>query len=81
MSGRRRGDAMTIFACECEHVCHEHGGPFKLSPNGNPGHKYGASKFAAGFIIPVKTSCGTFNVCKDCAEDCLFEYGGREALL
>lgn len=59
---------METKPCECEHACHfpdEH----KLSPNGNPGHRYGA-KFAPRYLVAVTTPWGTFLVCKDCDKDC-----------
>lgn len=52
--------------CECEHESHF---CYANTPNGNPAHKYGVY-YAQSFITPVKTPFGTFNVCKDCAEDC-----------
>jgi len=56
---------MELKSCECEHISHIERD--RLTPNGNPGHKYGQSFYA---IEPVKTICGTFHLCKDCREDC-----------
>jgi len=57
--------------CECEHIAHFQK-ERKLTPNGNPGHTYGA-EFLSG-IEPVKTEMGTFHVCKDCKDDCLKDW-------
>lgn len=57
---------MMTRLCECEHAAHFERD--KRTPNGNPGHKWGA-KFATR--VPVKTPYGTFHVCVDCASDCL----------
>jgi len=51
--------------CECEHIAHCEKN--ERTPNGNPGHDYGAS-FAQ--LEAVQTWYGAFFVCKDCAEDC-----------
>lgn len=62
MTGRDEGRM-----CECEHRSH-----FKdsgeLSPNGNPGHKYGVH-YQRG-MVAVKTGFGTIIVCEDCNTDC-----------
>jgi hypothetical protein len=53
--------------CECEHAAH-----FAecLTPNGNLGHQYG-KRFATTFLSALKTTGGTFTVCRDCAADCM----------
>jgi hypothetical protein len=51
--------------CQCEHIAHFD--RCKRTPNGNPGHNYEA-EFT--WTIEVKTDYGTFQVCKDCEEDC-----------
>jgi hypothetical protein len=56
-----------IRNCQCEHESHH--GSDKLTPNGNPGHRYGV-RFWPEYLINVKTIYGDFQVCKDCAEDC-----------
>lgn len=61
---------METKACECEHAAHFHDEGRQLTPNGNPGHKYGV-KYALSYIEPRKTVNGTFHVCRDCARDCL----------
>jgi len=53
--------------CECEHIAHA---SKQLTPYGNPGHTYGV-KFSTSYMEKIKTPSGTFNVCKDCARDCL----------
>lgn len=58
---------MTTYPCECEHASHFDKNC--LSPDGNPGHRYGA-KFVARYVTVVKTSCGPYRVCRDCADDC-----------
>jgi hypothetical protein len=55
------------MACECEHVAHLDGA--KRTPNGNPGHDYGA-RFAPGYLTEIQTTYGKFRVCRDCATDC-----------
>lgn len=57
--------------CECENIAH-FPEEKKLTPNGNPGHRYG-QEFLSG-IQPIKTEMGTFHVCKDCAVDCLKDW-------
>ena len=52
--------------CECEHVSHMD--KSKLTPCGNPAHKYGIDFIQ---FIRVYTDFGWFNVCKDCAVDCM----------
>jgi len=66
---------MITKSCECEHSSHFYrtGGERTLSPYGNPTHKYGV-KFNSTILRGVKTPFGTFNVCKDCATDCLDAY-------
>ena len=65
--------------CQCEHAAHflEHERvqrvPAPLTPNGNPGHRYGQD-FSDLFIVGVRTPYGTFSVCKDCARDCYQDY-------
>lgn len=59
---------MQLTPCECEHSCHFHD-TGKLSPNGNPGHRYG-QPFAESYIVRVRTDGQTERVCKDCANDC-----------
>lgn len=79
---------MNKHGCQCEHACHMHGdrasahfggleenAPRKLSPNGNPSHRYG-TEFFDGAMSRVRTEYGTFIVCNDCAEDC---HGGCQA--
>jgi hypothetical protein len=61
-------------ACQCEHAAH-FGAEYNsnnpvLTPNGNPGHKYGAESN----LTAVKTPFGIFHVCGDCAKDCYREY-------
>ena len=63
-----------LVMCECEHVSHFDRG--RLSPHGNPTHKYGV-KYYASFMRKVKTIFNTYNVCKDCLEDC---WDGRDDL-
>ena len=59
----------TYKPCQCEHCCHFHDKGRKLSPNGNPSHRYGI-RFHTLYLVTVKTDRGAFTVCKDCAEDC-----------
>lgn len=54
-------------ACQCEHEAHLD--KAKLTPNGNPGHRYWQS-FRLKQLVEVQTTYGTFRVCPDCAEDC-----------
>lgn len=54
--------------CECEHLAHLEKGI--ITPNGNPGHKYGAT-FSQLHMQVVETPYGSFYVCSDCAHDCL----------
>lgn len=61
-----------LVACECEHAGHTDRDSFK-TPNGNYGHKYGR-KFVSQFICSVQTPHGIYNVCKDCAADCMAHY-------
>jgi len=49
--------------CQCEHTAHFGGG--RRTPNGNPGHDYGA-RFAPDAIVRVPG----FTLCPDCAADC-----------
>jgi hypothetical protein len=60
--------ALVTRHCECEHVAHSRNREH-LTPNGNPGHKYGV-RYALSYLVKVKTTYGTFEVCKDCADDC-----------
>jgi hypothetical protein len=53
--------------CQCENAAHFHDAP-ALTPNGNPGHKYG-QRFTHG-LVAVVTEFGTFAVCADCRKDC-----------
>lgn len=59
--------------CECEHSAHTDRAEGVKTPNGNPGHEYGAN-FNKNYMKAVKVPFGTFNVCLDCADDCLAEY-------
>jgi hypothetical protein len=52
--------------CECEHESHF---GESYTPNGNPGHSYGA-RFSENFLRKVQTPYGQFTVCTDCANDC-----------
>jgi hypothetical protein len=56
-----------IHSCLCEHIAHSDRN--ERTPNGNPGHTYGA-RYHPTFLVNVKTPYGTFLVCKDCAKDC-----------
>lgn len=60
---------MITEPCQCEHAAHfpDEG---KRTPNGNPGHDY-SQRFASTFIHRVKTTGGTFDVCRDCFTDCI----------
>ena len=62
---------MKTVACQCEHISHFHdvNKGRRMTPNGNPAHKYGAS-FARRYTKGVNTDHGLFTVCMDCAEDC-----------
>ena len=57
--------------CQCEHVAHTSEGmkALETTPNGNAGHPYGETDENAQ-LVDIKTTWGTFTVCKDCAEDC-----------
>jgi hypothetical protein len=59
---------MNTQKCRCEHEAHFD--RTKRTPFGNPGHEYGVS-YAEPLIQTVKTTWGTFQVCPDCAKDCL----------
>lgn len=64
--------------CECSQEAHFHGTdgePNALTPNGNPGHLYGA-KYAAGYLYTFRTMYRLLVICKDCAQDCYREYNG-----
>ena len=59
---------MSTRQCQCEHAAHfrdEH----ELTPNGNPGHYYGAH-FREAYVTTVDTGFGPFVVCFDCVLDC-----------
>lgn len=58
--------------CQCEHGSHFLNGDYGATqtPNGNPGHAFGI-KYFERYLRIVKTTYGRFEVCKDCAEDCL----------
>ena len=69
---------MITRSCECEHLSHDPesfgtSGQRTMTPNGNPGHDYGA-KFSIGYLSAIKTDYGTFVVCVDCSNDCLHDY-------
>lgn len=66
--GSRRPHVVESAPCECEHACH-HADTGAVSPNGNPGHRYGA-KFVVGKLVTVRTDGQTERVCPDCAADC-----------
>lgn len=51
--------------CQCEHISHLDKN--EKTPNGNPGHKYGAKFYD---LRSVKTPYGIFHVCADCENDC-----------
>lgn len=57
--------------CECEHESHfDHDvKPRKLSPNGNPNHKYG-QMFFERYTKDVSSIFGVQTVCLNCANDC-----------
>lgn len=55
---------MTTRPCQCEHVAHFE--RQKRTPNGNPAHSYG-KKFAERVLVRMNLS---YEVCKDCSEDC-----------
>jgi hypothetical protein len=56
--------------CQCEHAAHfPDDWEVQVTPNGNPGHKYGVA-FLPAAIRTVQTTYGAFNVCRDCAADC-----------
>lgn len=59
--------------CQCEHRAHAAQPHNWMTPNGNPGHKYGVA-FDRQQVVEVKTPFGRFTVCKDCAADCLAEF-------
>lgn len=61
--------------CECEHAAHFGRG---LTPNTNPGHKYGQD-FVVQALTPVKTAHGTFNMCPDCLNDCATVLASKES--
>lgn len=68
---------LEIAACECEHACHfieeqpsNQATVRFLSPNGNPGHEY-AVEFSKAKLVTVATVYGHFDVCPDCAKDCM----------
>lgn len=58
---------MDTKRCECEHVAHVDRD--ERTPNGNPAHAYGV-RFAERALETIKTTFGTFAVCRDCARDC-----------
>lgn len=60
---------MQLKSCECEHLCHFKEENF-LSPNGNPGHEFGA-KFNSDLMAITATTYGHFTVCPDCTKDCM----------
>lgn len=62
---------MHTSKCDCEHIAHMEA--HERTPNGNPGHTYQA-KFADTFMTAVITPYGTFNVCKDCRNDCYHQF-------
>src|SRR5262245_35788197 len=53
--------------CECEHIAHFE--KERRTPNGNPGHKYGA-EFYQHATCSKKTTYGTMWFCVDCTVDC-----------
>jgi hypothetical protein len=46
------------------------------TPNGNPGHKYGAQFMS---LKEVKTAYGTFHICLDCWQDYHQQENHRES--
>lgn len=63
----------SAYPCECEHAAHVDRN--RRTPAGNPGHRYGAPFFN---LKRVRTVFGHFDVCEDCARDCLSEQIIRE---
>ena len=61
---------MAQVQCECEHIAHND--RHWLTPNGNPGHNYGA-RFAPEYTTHVQTTYGKLKVCLDCYFDCCAE--------
>lgn len=60
--------------CECENIAHDPesstgSGDRVMTPNGNPGHDYGR-EFCPSYLVNVKTTFGTLELCEDCAKDC-----------
>lgn len=62
---------LTTEPCQCEHRAHffETHGPRPHTPNGNPGHAYGA-RYVPSYMTDLLTVFGKFRVCKDCLDDC-----------
>lgn len=66
---------MKTSPCECENAAHfadcvTTSGKRLMTPNGNPGHDYGAD-FNADQLKPAFIEgFGTFTVCSDCFDDC-----------
>jgi hypothetical protein len=60
--------------CQCEHIAHLE--KSRRTPNGNPGHKYGAQFMR---LKEVKTAYGTFHICLDCWQDCHQQENHRES--
>jgi hypothetical protein len=54
---------MNTVECQCEHEAHFD--PVKRTPDGNPGHRYGA-RFTGYFMVQVRSE----RLCPDCAADC-----------
>jgi hypothetical protein len=65
-------DKFKIVECECEHASH-FPEEKKLSPNGNPNHKYGQG-YCAHYMVTVQTPFGKFTVCRECADDCYAQF-------
>lgn len=67
---RRMSKDFEMSGCECENIAHFHDEGKKLTPNGNPSHKYGV-QFARHYLEDVQTPNGRFRVCRDCERDCM----------
>lgn len=65
---------MTLTSCQCEHTAHI--AERAMTPNGNPGHRYGVNFFDTN-LTTVKTPYGTFRVCRDCRADCFQDIKGE----
>jgi hypothetical protein len=60
---------MQSMSCECEHAAHLDKTHTILTPNTDPGHRYGMA-FYPHCMVTVQTPYGKFRVCQSCAADC-----------